>query len=141
VGYKGTCFHQIFRDLAACGGDVLAARSKVTNRDVCEAGCGQPISMLGQLRCIPDKIKVAGLSHNRHGIVSMLTRGPDTNGCQFLITLNADLAELDDFHSIVGCVLDPTSLAIVTGLREVQIERTSGKPLREEIVIMDCGEY
>jgi len=51
----------------------------------------------------PDEF-VPGLRHGETGILSMANAGPDTNGCEFFITLG-DCTRLNYLHSVFGRVI------------------------------------
>ncbi len=51
----------------------------------------------------PDEF-VPGLRHGEAGILSMANAGPDTNSCEFFITL-ADCTRLNNLHSVFGRVV------------------------------------
>jgi len=55
-----------------------------------------------------------GLHHSKAGMLSMATKGPDTNGSQFIIT-NQPAQWLDNRHSIFGEVID--GLDILTQIK------------------------
>ena len=74
--------------------------------------------------------------HDQPGMLSSANSGPNTNGCQFFITL-APADWLDDKHCVFGKVLDADSMLTVRKCEAVPVHGSTPQvPLR----IVECGE-
>ena len=88
--YEDVAFHRIIEGFVIQGGDPM------------ETGRGGPgYSFDDEFH--PD------LRHDSAGVLSMANRGPDTNGSQFFITLDAT-PHLDGRHTVFGVVVDGMSV-------------------------------
>jgi len=93
--YEGTTFHRVIRAFMIQGGDIF----KGSNDPEGLPGKGA-ISIYGDT--FPDENFI--INHAAPGFLSMANRGPDTNGCQFFITLRATTF-LDGKHVVFGKVI------------------------------------
>ncbi|KAJ1757888.1 hypothetical protein LPJ77_000447 [Coemansia sp. RSA 2523] len=118
-GYKNSVFHRIIPGFMAQGGDFLNNTG---------TGC---TSIYG------DKFDDEGftLKHSSAGLLSMANSGPNTNGCQFFLTLQ-EAKWLDDKHVVFGKLVD----GLLT-LRKIENVPTgpNNRP-NLPVVISECGE-
>jgi peptidyl-prolyl isomerase H (cyclophilin H) len=118
--YKGSEFHRIIKDFVIQGGDYL-------NGD----GTGSS-SIFGKR--FPDEN--FDIKHDSKYLLSMANAGPDSNGCQFFITLNP-LPNLDNKHVVFGKVVGDDAQSIVDKLGDV-LTKNNDMPI-VKCVIADCG--
>jgi cyclophilin family peptidyl-prolyl cis-trans isomerase len=76
------------------------------------------------------------IKHDEPYLLSMANAGPDTNGCQFFITLDS-LPSLDNKHVVFGKLLDDESKEIINRLAVVETSKDD-KPI-VECKIVNCG--
>jgi peptidyl-prolyl isomerase H (cyclophilin H) len=121
-GYKGCIFHRLIRDFIIQGGDFL-------NRD------GTGLTSIYQEKPFEDENFT--LKHTGRGLLSMANSGPNTNGCQFFITL-AKAPHLDGKHVVFGRVFDDSTSQLTLAKME-NVPTIADRP-RSPIVISECGE-
>jgi peptidyl-prolyl cis-trans isomerase-like 4 len=95
--YHGCVFHSVQRGFLVQTGDPTA-----TGR----GGDSVFGALYGpQARCFADELR-PHLRHRRRGMLGMASAGPDANASQFYITTGAELASLDDRHTLFGEVAE-----------------------------------
>lgn len=118
-GYKNSPFHRIIKGFMAQGGDFVKGN-----------GSGR-LSIYGETFA-DENFK---LQHTGPGILSMANSGPDSNACQFFLTL-AETPWLDNVHVVFGKLID----GLLT-LRKIENVPTDAdnKP-KLPVLISECGQ-
>lgn len=121
--YDGTIFHRVIKGFMIQGGDPLGT------------GTGDP-GFRNPTERHPD------LKHSKPGILAMANSGPDTDGCQFYVTV-APTAWLDDApppskgYSIFGEVVEGMDVVmkiseVKTGMQDRPVEPVTIKSIKIE---------
>ncbi|KAJ0181858.1 hypothetical protein K1T71_002580 [Dendrolimus kikuchii] len=116
--YKGTCFNRIIKRFMVQGGDVVS-----------DDGSGS-ISIYGETFA-DENLET---EHSMAGFVSMANKGPNTNGCQFLITTTGT-PWLDNLHTVIGKVVEGQNVVHMLEHTPTDVE---DRPTRR-VFIADCG--
>ncbi|OHT11088.1 peptidylprolyl isomerase [Tritrichomonas foetus] len=121
VGYKDTPIHRVIPGFIIQGGD-------------CEKKNGEGIMSIYGFTFEDEK---SAFSFNEAGIIGMANTGPDSNGCQFFITLGNVADTLDNHYVAFG--------KVISGIYTIrQIESVPLKPNTESptlrVSIEQCGE-
>ena len=117
--YDGLVFHRVINDFMIQGG---CPHGK---------GTGGPGYRFRD-ECHSDR------RHDGPGVLSMANAGPNTNGSQFFLT-TAATPWLDGKHVVFGKVIDPSSLAVLRKIENIQVDPKSNRP-RLPVEIAECGE-
>jgi peptidyl-prolyl cis-trans isomerase A (cyclophilin A) len=113
--YDDVAFHRVIEDFMIQGGDPT------------ETGRGGPGYQF-------DDEFHDELRHDSAGTLSMANSGPDTNGSQFFITLDAQ-PHLDDRHAVFGQVTDGMDV-----VREIGSVETDANDQPQEEVVLESVE-
>lgn len=122
-GYKNTIFHRLIKSFMIQGGDFI-------NFD----GSGA-FNIYGQ-EYFKDENFI--YNHNQIGLLSMANSGPDTNGCQFFITLDK-CDWLNSKHVVFGKAIDSFSIEVLKIINEIPSSFDEDAPL-QQIKIVNCGQ-
>ena len=121
LSYRGCPFHRVAKGFCVQGGDVLAGD-----------GSGG-VSSVGDGGAFADES--FAVPHARPGVLSMANMGePNTNGCQFFLTLAAS-PECDGKHVAFGRLV--TGLALLRRIENLSVD-SEDRPF-DAVVISGCG--
>ena len=122
--YKGSIWHRVVKGHVIQGGEPSTVKDPA-NTDVNSTGYE-----------IPNEI--SDLSHNKAGMIGMANSGPNTNTCEYYITL-ADRSYLDGNYTLFGEVVDGMDVVnkIVQGDTTISITIVRAGPEAEKFVVND----
>jgi cyclophilin family peptidyl-prolyl cis-trans isomerase len=120
--YKGSIWHRVVKGHVIQGGEPSTVKDPA-NADINSTGYE-----------IPNEI--SDLSHNRAGMLGMANSGPNTNTCEYYITL-ADRSYLDGNYTLFGEVVDGMDVVnkIVQGDTTNSITIVRAGPEAEKFVV------
>jgi cyclophilin family peptidyl-prolyl cis-trans isomerase len=122
--YKGSIWHRVVPGHVIQGGEPAIVKDPA-NADVNSTGYE-----------IPNEI--SDLSHNKAGMIGMANDGPNTNTCEYYITL-ADRSYLDGNYTLFGEVVDGMDVVnkIVMGDTTYSITIVRAGPEAEKFIVND----
>jgi cyclophilin family peptidyl-prolyl cis-trans isomerase len=122
--YKGSIWHRVVKGHVIQGGEPATLKDPA-NSDVNSTGYE-----------IPNEI--SDLSHNKAGMIGMANSGPNTNTCEYYITL-ADRSYLDGNYTLFGEVVDGMDVVnkIVLGDTTLSITIVRAGPEAEKFIVND----
>jgi peptidyl-prolyl isomerase H (cyclophilin H) len=120
VGYRDTPFHRVIPGFIVQGGDA-------DRRD----GTGS-ISIFGNTFADEE----SAFTFSEPGIVALANSGPNTNGCQFFITLD-ELTEIDGQYVAFGRVV--AGMFVVRQIEAVPVKPNTEAPSMP-VLVAQCGE-
>jgi cyclophilin family peptidyl-prolyl cis-trans isomerase len=122
--YKGSIWHRVVKGHVIQGGEPSTVKDPA-NTDVNSTGYE-----------IPNEI--SDLSHKKAGMIGMANSGPNTNTCEYYITL-ADRSYLDGNYTLFGEVVDGMDVVnkIVQGDTTISITVVRAGPEAEKFVVND----
>ncbi|KAL7722230.1 Peptidyl-prolyl cis-trans isomerase [Entamoeba marina] len=119
IGYLDNCFHRVMRNTLIQGGDIINGNG---------TGC---TSIYGET--FDDE--TFQLKHNCPGLLTMANSGPNSNGCQFMITCSA-VDALDNKHVVFGRVIE--GMKVVRMIENVAVGDDYTPKIKCKI--SDCGQ-
>jgi cyclophilin family peptidyl-prolyl cis-trans isomerase len=122
--YKGSIWHRVVKGHVIQGGEPSTVKDPA-NTDVNSTGYE-----------IPNEI--SDLSHKKAGMIGMANSGPNTNTCEYYITL-ADRSYLDGNYTLFGEVVDGMDVVnkIVQGDTTLSVTIVRAGPEAEKFVVND----
>lgn len=118
--YEGLSFHRVIKDFMIQGGDPKGD------------GSGDPGYKF------PDEIDES-VRFDKKGLLAMANSGPDTNGSQFFVTLEAT-PWLDGRHTIFGEVVKGQEIVDLIGQTETENDKPTHPIIIEKINIINKGK-
>lgn len=123
VWYKGATIHKVVHNSHIEGGDIFRGD-----------GSGS-YSIYDGLPFEDENFGDDEYKHDQPGLLSMANAGPNSNGCQFLITCKK-LPELDGKNVVFGRIMD--GMQVVRKIENTPVDK-DGRPTME-IRIWTCGQ-
>lgn len=122
-GYDGSPFHRSIPGFMIQGGSPASGTTKDST------------SVYGGL--FEDEVK-SSLRHHGRGVLSMANKGPNTNGCQFFVTLAA-APHLDGKNTVFGRVLEGWDT--LDNMEAVQVDKKNRpvQPIKVERVTLHAN--
>jgi len=125
--YKGIDFHRIKPGFVVQGGDY-------ENFDGSGGRCHSSVASSFGSKHFHDENFT--LKHDGPGVLSMANSGPNTNGSQFFITLQA-VPHLDGKHVVFGRVV--RGMEVIKQMEKVETDDRDRPELLQRVVVIDCG--